>query len=561
MNTIINALNNLQTLKPLAFTENGAMAFNTTTSYCLDLFFKMVRDTSRETVQELFYNAWLVDPFSAIKILLHCRDCRHGKGERLIVLYGLSWLRKYKPMTYIKNLQTFLNIGYYKDLLNIAIQAEIEGQPKLGSIDMIELELFCEQLRMDYENLENNKPISLAAKWAPTEYHADDRNYEFASRMAKIIFPHEKISYSMKQYRLMLTKLRTKLRVVENKMSHDLWSTIDYSKVPAKSHHIHTEAFKRHDLERYMQYLDNLKKSKTQIKSTGLQPHELIKPFFNRTPENKETIQLQWNDMIQKLREKGKMGNIVSLCDVSGSMEGLPLEVCISLGLVVSELAEGPFKNKVLTFHSHPTLVDLKGHDLESRVRELRRIEWGGNTDIMAAFNQILMYAVMMNCSQEQLPKVLIIFSDMQFDEACLNDADKDYSTVYEIAKSKFEARGYKLPSVVFWNLRDTKASFPVTKNEQGVVLLSGYSAELLKAVMDDLEDISPINMLYNIINDYTNVFIHDDELGPIRNVDNTVYLYDHINKSKRRKSRGKGPGSMRRKNGNTNSNDSDSDD
>jgi len=560
MQCIENALKKLPK-HTMTETENGAAAFEHTGSACLDFFFKLVRGAPPDTLHTLFENAWLENPENALKILLHCRDCRKGKGERAIVLECLKLLRRYKPRTYLKNLQAFLSVGYYQDLLNIVKLAEEDGQPILGQKDMIELELFAEQLLEDEWHMENKSaPVTLAAKWAPTESHSDDRNYEFSSRLAKLMFPStgkQKIGLmnlkcagicgKLKRYRQLLTPLRKHLRIVENQMAHNQWSEIEYSKVPAKSHRIHTAAFKKHDLERYNQYLQDVADRKTEIKSTGLQPHELIRPLMSHSDcETEKTIKCQWNDLIDNLRKGGKLGNVLPLCDVSGSMRGEPMEVCIALGLVIAELSNTPFKDMILTFESTPQLLRLKETDLKKRVLELKRMPWGGSTNLTAAFDQILDHAIMVNCSQDQLPKMLIIFSDMQFDEACPDTNENP--TIYQNAKHKFEKAGYKLPSVVFWNLRgDTKNSFPVTMNEDGVALLSGYSAELLKVLMENPNDITPIGMLNHVLDGYQDIVIPEEDKGSFDKKDLKKIIYKHVSKRLRRKPRGKGPGSERK--------------
>ena len=130
-NTNINTNTSVECIDKMTTTENGALAFESTGSKCLDLFFNLIRDTDKTKCTQIFYDAWLEDPKTAIKILLHCRDCRKGKGERLIVLYCLYWLRKHKPITYLKNLVSFLNVGYYKDLLNMAKQVEHNMDPNI----------------------------------------------------------------------------------------------------------------------------------------------------------------------------------------------------------------------------------------------------------------------------------------------------------------------------------------------------------------------------------------------------------------------------------------------
>ena len=545
-------------------TENGALAFESTGSPCLNLFFKLVRGTPQASIETLVYAAWLEDPRQTMQVLLHCRDCRKGKGERQIVHYALAWLRKHKTRTYLNNLATFLGAGYYQDLLSMVKYAEQGGQPLLGQSDMIELEVFAEQLRLDQASASASASTSLAAKWAPTECHADDRKYEMARRLATLLYPHTnrmEPNQHLKQYRHLLSRLRAHLQVVERQMAQGQWSDIQYETVPAKSHRLHKAAFAKHDPERYAEYVQAVLANKKSIKSTGVQPHELVKPFMAATdglPDQADTVhcavhcavhyavQAQWNDMVQQLRTTTRLSSVLPLCDVSSSMNGEPMEVCIALGLLIAELVEGPFRNMVMTFESNPTLFKLAGDTLATRVQELRKAPWGGTTDLGAAFDQILSHAVQMSCTQDQLPKVLVIFSDMQFNQAC----PKNHATTFALARDKFAAEGYTLPGVVFWNLRDTQASFPVTMNEQGVALLSGYSASLVKELMADPENLSPTRMLHHVLEPYAGMVTVDDaDVGPIST--GAVYpscTYAHKHPASRQNRRGTGPGSVRRK-------------
>jgi HPt (histidine-containing phosphotransfer) domain-containing protein len=130
----------------------------------------------------------------------------------------------------------------------------------------------------DEKKLNTNESISLAAKSAATECHADDRNYELARRLANILFPirgrtdiTDEPNSHLKQYRLLTSKLRKHIRVVESQMAHNQWSEINYETVPAKSHRLHKSAFKKHDPERYQKYIEDVLANKKQIKSTGVQ--------------------------------------------------------------------------------------------------------------------------------------------------------------------------------------------------------------------------------------------------------------------------------------------------
>ena len=70
----------------------------------------------------------------------------------------------------------------------------------------------------------------------------------------------------------------------------------------------------------------------------------------------------------------------------------------------------------------------------------------------------------------QPMPATLYFISDMEFD-SCAEHANL---TNFEYARRAFEAKGYKLPRVVFWNVASRALQQPVTMNEQGVALVSG---------------------------------------------------------------------------------------
>jgi len=128
---------------------------------------------------------------------------------------------------------------------------------------------------------------------------------------------------------------------------------------------------------------------------------------------------------------------------------------------------------------------------------------------VNAAFDLILKRACEAKISQEQMIETLFIFSDMQFDEACgsWRGMDQAASTNFKVAQANFEKHGYKLPKVVFWNLRGygygESASVPVTQTEEGTALVSGFSGQLLKLFMDGVNELvtfNPFNLMKEAI-------------------------------------------------------------
>ncbi|KAK4339220.1 hypothetical protein RND71_040682 [Anisodus tanguticus] len=153
------------------------------------------------------------------------------------------------------------------------------------------------------------------------------------------------------------------------------------------------------------------------------------------------------------------------------------MEVSVALGVLVSELSVEPWKGKMITFSENPKLQIVEGEDLRSKVKFVRDMEWGMNTGFQKVFDLILKVAVNGNFKEDEMIKKVFVFSDMEFDQASANPWKTDYQTIVR----KFEKKGYRncVPEIVFWNLRDSRAT-PVAANQKGVALVSGFSKNLL---------------------------------------------------------------------------------
>lgn len=510
-----------------SMTENGGVSYSTSESAGLDLFFKLVRDVKEDELVGYLSNAWKVSAEDTVKTLLHCRDCRKGKGEKKIVYDALMWLRDNKPRTYVRNLDMFVEMGYVKDLLILAEKAE--DKPWLHPYGYVELVCLASKFQNDLdvllefykeilsslhqyvkipvEKLEEyassrKKPgISLVAKWAPSiGKKFDKENLQFGKFMANYLFPStkEKKVKSQEMYRKVLTRMRSYLKIVERDMCAGRWDQIAFGTVPAKAHKLYRKAFQTHDSVRYEEYLRNVVSGKENMKSAGIHPHELVREYLTKE-EREESIECLWQQLRERIEQVGNLESGLSIVDVSGSMEGLPMEVAISLGILTSELCKGAFKNRVITFSKNPSWVVLDG-SLHEKIQKVKKAEWGMNTDLEKVFKMILSLAQSFQCTQEQLPKSLFIFSDMQFDHACCNERP-----IYHEMKELYKEAGYEIPQIIFWNLQaDVKGgAFPVTKDENGTACVSGFSGELLRLFMEDGGNISPMMIYKRAIETY----------------------------------------------------------
>jgi len=479
-------------------TENGALAYKTTGNSCLDLFASVVRDTDRQTMDKMVEKSFNENPRVTLAILMHLRDARYGKGEKNITYYALLWLRRNYPLIYLYNIKTFIELGYYKDLCLITKLVHTEKLDHLGEKTYIELEYFADLLKDDI-NKDNN--ISLVAKWAPSEgsFFDKDENGKQAKTIAKLLFPNDKACN--KKYRKEVSALREKLKIVERLMAENRWDEIEFSHVPAKAHKILRNAFNKHQEERYKEYLQNVKNGSAKINTSGLQPHELANKYVSgfNVPID-DTIEVQWNALVNKLAEKGNLNSSVAVVDVSGSMSGQPMIVAIALGLLTSQLTDEPFRNHVITFTQTPKLHRVDNETLRDKINNIKRMDWGMNTNILAVFDLILGKAVEFNVHKDDMVKNIFIFTDMQFDKA--RDGPAKWSTIYDIIKGKYHNAGYDVPNMIFWNLRATKVSFQANKDTEGVAMVSGFSGELLKLFMDNSE-FTPLSVMNLAIQPY----------------------------------------------------------
>ncbi|CAL5413549.1 unnamed protein product [Camellia sinensis] len=213
-----------------------------------------------------------------------------------------------------------------------------------------------------------------------------------------------------------------------------------------------------------------------------------------------------------------------------------PMEVCVALGLLISELSEEPWKGNVITFSVNPQLHKVEGNSLLEKTKFVREIEWGGNTDFQRVFDRILEVAVAGNLNEDQMIKKVFVFSDMEFDQASghsrfgngygfgygyngygnfnsHNDTrPKGWETDYEVIQRKFSEKGYKkVPEIVFWNLRNSLAT-PVTTKQSGVALVSGYSKNMVTVFLKEDGLVNPETVMEHAIagEEYQKLVVYD---------------------------------------------------
>jgi hypothetical protein len=154
--------------------------------------------------------------------------------------------------------------------------------------------------------------------------------------------------------------------------------------------------------------------------------------------------------------------------------------------LYLADKNVGKFKDTFLTFSGSPELLHLKGNIVQ-KVQQMVKSNWAMNTDLVKAMDKILKVAKDGNVPQEEMPQMLLILSDMQFDQCARFD-----DSAMDMIRRKFEAAGYEMPKIVFWNL-NAHDNVPVKYDTRGVALVSGFSPVIMKAVLSgDTDQFTP---------------------------------------------------------------------
>jgi len=338
----------------------------------------------------------------------------------------------------------------------------------------------------------------------------DAEPFCLAKRLAKLLFPED--GDCRKHYRQALSELRAQLKVTEKLASSGQWGAIKFDAVPSRAHKNLKAAFHKHVPQKYQDYLSQLQRGKARVNTRGLHPHEVIARYINDLymEEPDQLIEGQWKAMLSSLRKSVHLSRAVSMVDVSGSMNGTPMEVAIALGLITATLCTGPFHGKVLTFSSDPAWHEIPtDKSLQEQVQSLFFAKFGDQTDIVKAFDVMLNTAVTFNVPPVDMPETLFIYSDMQFGQAA-KDAepaapdvlrDDQKMSTHEVVKQRYAAAGYLMPRVVYWNLRGDTSDYP-TQNEQSVALVSGFSADLLK-IFTQSGEFLPASILAKAVGHY----------------------------------------------------------
>lgn len=449
--------NAVQHTPVVSTTHNGGKTYQSSTDPVVDLFF-MIGASRGKNINGAFEKALQYDMERTLRMLFWVRDIRFGAGERHTFRSLLQYLESNHPSTIEKLIGLVPEYGRWDDLLVFQ-----NGLTKSVAYNVIKKALLTDR-------------NALCAKWMP-------RKGKIASELRGFM------DLSPKMYRKTLVNLS---KTVETQMCAKQWGEINYSHVPSVAAARYQKAFSKNDKERYAAYREALNskdpivRATAKINASSIFPHDVLKSVFRG---DAQVAKAQWDALPNYLGDS----RIIPVVDVSGSMTSSihcssvrPIDISVSLGLYCADKQTGAFKDMFMTFSGRPSLEILRG-DILSKINQLQRAHWEMNTNIEAALKEILGVAVKNNVPKEEMPNVLLIMSDMEFDRCVSGD------TIFATAKKNFKHYGYELPKIVFWNLNARAGNNPVTFKENGAALVSGYSPSILKSILKgDFNEFTP---------------------------------------------------------------------
>ena len=460
-------------------TENGADAKNTTDSALLDMFATIgaMRTRSEDEIVKKFELAFQEDSLGAMRCLFYARDIHGGLGERRVFRVLLTYIANKHTEELRKNIDKIPEYGRWDDVYSL-VGTKLED----NMWDDVKYQLLKDKVLM-----KNEESSSLLAKWLKKADASSPNTRKLG------IYTAKKLGMSVYDYKRLCNRLRKHIDVVEQRMSARQWDTINYPAVPSRAMMNYRKAFARHDQERFEEYINKVSSGEQKINAATLYPYDIVEKILYHS-ENSKVLEAQWDNLPNYV--DGDV-NAVVMADVSGSMYGRPMATSIGLAMYFAERNKGAYHNLFMTFSGRPKFVEIKGNTITQKINYISRASWQMNTDLEAALMKILDVAIENHCSQEEMPKSLIIISDMEID-CCTNQKHRE--NFYDYVSRVYKEHGYKIPNVVFWNVNSRHDVFLADKNRKGVQLVSGQSVSTFKNLIGCV-DKTPVEMMYSVLN------------------------------------------------------------
>lgn len=461
----------------ITHTENRMPTYKSSLDPSLDLFYRVgnrnVQAFADIDIPGLTSVSLEHNPELTIKILGWSRSVRDGAGVRChlrdVIQNGII-----RPQSI--DWAWFGKQGYWKDIFF--------WDPRAFDEQTLESILNTVKTALNGED-------NLILKWMPRKKKTKDhKNNRWISLIRK------SLDFTEEEYR----KLCSSFKTPETFMCANEWSEIDYSSVPSKCMIKNKKLFFKHDGERFEAFTQKAAAGEVKVKAGAVYPHEILKQLVDgpnygwganwKNAKYDALAEGMWKNLPNKFKSDKK---IMVVGDTSGSMVSDD-SIWISLALTIycSERLTGAFHNFAVTFSERPSFIQFQDSmTLDQKLKQIPSIV--ENTNIEAVFDLILHQAQAHNVPKEDMPEMVLIISDMQFDQGVENSNQN----IGQLIESKYAKTEYDVPSVVFWNVRNS-SGVPATQDKRGVVLFSGASPNSIQQAIEG--EIDPMSAMLRVV-------------------------------------------------------------
>ncbi|GEM_PF-116275 len=472
---------------------NGAVEFASSGSKLVDFNARATefRNASEQTISEAALQAYSEEPVDFVKLVFQTGDVRGGKGERHAFNACMDWLVANHPHIANELLELIPEYTRWDHLVRLCLS---DNKMVSEHATQIVVSQFCADLKAVSAASEGSTvKISLLAKWMPS--------LQTKKEVDRCLVRHllRRLSMQEREYRKALSMLRSHLNVIERALSAKDYEAVDMEKMSSKQQLRYSSLLRRVMEERRHEYIQAVIRGEKKMNASVINPIDIMHEYcggrwlgYGNGVTLNEDWEMLWSLIPDMMSENG---NTLVVRDGSGSMfspigpgsSATMIEAATALAIYCSEHQTGAFKDTFITFSNTPQIVNLsKCNTLADKINLLFDYDECSNTDIEATFALILNTALENNLSQDEIPSYLMILSDMEFDMARgagFRGTD-NRNVLFARIRRRWKAAGYEMPTLVFWQLNGKRTIYPEIDPNNGIVFLSGFSANELSLVM-----------------------------------------------------------------------------
>ena len=490
----------VEVFKNEAYTQNGALSNDSSGDPILDYFSHAgtYRGRSYENVASDMSKIFNCDEELALRMVFYNRlvtrkyeeTVQAGQGQRDEFIKSLQWISQNRPHLLENNLYLVPVVGCWKDLWHDSAFTKyfFYANPEKVYALIGEAIAFSDQANLIAKYLPKIRSTSNCT----TERH--QRLNKWARGLCSFM------GWNEEEYRKFKSNPERTAHRFQRLMCSNKWKELKYSEIPGRflfklinsGKGGKDSVLKRHQVEdRYIEWLTK----QPVVKFTGT-VDELVKAARSRTNlAQKITLDKQFLQLLERVKamSSSEPKKILPVLDTSGSMSGKPIEVCLGLGLLFSELYKGWFQNKVMMFDSSSRIHQIHG---ESFCEKLDSIPANamGSTNFQSVVNELVrIRSQNPEIPVEEYPDYLLVISDMQFNPP--DHWGRNIASNHQVAVQKLEKVGLGKVQFVWWNVNgEYNSDSPSTLDDDGVMLLSGYDGSILNFLMDFQDEQSEQN-------------------------------------------------------------------